>query len=196
MRIVLFVGVLLFLASLPLAPTAFAKGQPHHVTITSPALAEPIVITYPETWSGLDPWKVELIDRTRPAMRERPQVGQWFRVAHYVTDHNNLGYQSLFSAYDFYADPSGGPGYVYWQGWTPDPFSAEPRWHYASAEWGALMHRVLQESAADTAASNLIKRGLRIGTVVMTPSLATGAFWLLRRRRRTRHRILAEIRPA
>ena len=128
---------LLFVALLLLVPAAQAKGQPHHVTITGPALSEPIVITSPETWSGLDPWKVDLIDHTRPAMRDRPQVGQWYRVAYYVADHSNLGYQSLFSAYDYYADPSGGPGYVYWRGWTNDPLSAKPNWYYASAEWGA-----------------------------------------------------------
>ncbi len=173
----------LIIVTLSLAPAALAKGQPHHVTITGPALSVPIVIASPQTWSGLDPWKVDLMDHTRLAMRERPQVGQWYRVAYYVTDHNNLGYQSLFAAYYYYADPYGGPGYVYWQGWTNDPLSNKPKWYYASAEWGVRMQGLLNEHASAAASSNLTQRIPWLAALAVIPFAGAATARLLRRRR-------------
>jgi len=189
MKRVLFKTSLLVCLWLILAPLAAVKGSPDKITIMRTQLAEAIEIIDPEILQRFDPWNGQFLDQNQNTVTEEPQTDQSYNIFFYLKDKD--GQLRMFYAFQYYLDPSNGQGYIYlpqegeeWHLMNGQTILRASGWHYASAEWDALMLQVLitEEPSRITFSSvfpgNQITSGVWI-TVLVLISLASVVFvWI------------------
>lgn len=164
--------VLLMVAGL-LTPTfpAFAKGPVDKMTLTGAGLASPIAITDSESLAPFDPWTRGFVSWNRGRVTERPSAEQTYAVSFYLQakDRPNCakldGEFCVIFVMQYSPDPSGGSGYLYIPGpgepsyrlnkgtiitSSLDAWDPNGKWQYATADWDALMQRVLGEDGVVT----------------------------------------------
>jgi hypothetical protein len=180
MKVLLYAAGILAALLIP-ASLVSAKGeQPAEITIEGPGITTPIAVTDPATLKAFQNFR-------RPILA---YVGEPYRISFFDKDSQGDLTLSPYYVLDYYANPSGGPGYVF------DPYvETESRWSHATPEGDALMQRLLKANAVapPSPAPSLTTSAAAWSpwTVVLFTTLMNGlvSLWLLRR-----YRALAKIR--
>lgn len=128
------IGALLFQVRI-----AEAKGPPEKVIITGPGLMTPIEITEASQLQVFSIYGFENIDRRIP---EPKDPGQGYVITRYVKDGANL---IEWDRLVYYPQPTGKPGYVFYEGLRQPGMSSEfdGYWYPASQTGDAAMRRIL-----------------------------------------------------
>ncbi len=144
----IWTGLWLLVLMIP-ASWAFAKGPADKITITGSGLANPVEITDPKALDQFDPWRGKFIDWSRGTVSTLPRDVQTYEV--FITVNNEDGQPGRIYTFRYYLDPSGQGGYVYLPGPGEKGYEGNigtiirgDGWYYGSAEWNALMERVLK----------------------------------------------------
>lgn len=138
-----------FLVLVVPASRAIAKGPADSITITGSGLGGPIQITDTRALDEFSPWGGRFIDWSRGPVSSPPREVQTYEVV--ITVNGEDGQPHWIYTLHYYPDPSGQGGYVY----LPRPgekgyegnigtIIRGDGWYYASADWSALMQRVLK----------------------------------------------------
>ncbi len=166
----LFAVVVVAALLMPKFP-AFAKGPVDKMTLTGAGLASPIEITNSESLAPFDPWTRGFVSWNRGRVTEPPPAEQIYAVSFYLQARNRPNCPKLDGEFcvifvlQYSPDPSGGPGHLYFPGpgepsyrlnigtimtSSLDAWDPNGKWQYATADWDALMQRVLGEDGVAT----------------------------------------------
>ena len=174
---------LFLLVLLAPASEAFAKGRLGKITIAGPGLVAPIEVT---DWKILEVFDSNLsgfVDFAAGSIPE-PRVGPPYQITLFVTSHSNETVFWKFYALNYYANPSGGRGYVH-----DFHMGGTGKWFHVTPGGDAVMERLLRDrgafltSSLSVVAGDLIARRHWIIALMITPIVGAGTVWLLRRRR-------------
>jgi len=136
--------------------SAYAKGSPDQIVVTGSSVS--LKITDRETLRKFDPWSGQFINWTSGELSPPNDKGQSYEVLFYMkwpgrrTDYDQ-GDLKMIYAVRYIAGRDGSPGYIYLPGKGEKYYSYntgtiwrkqdDGRWHRASAEWDAVMKRLI-----------------------------------------------------
>ncbi len=174
-------GVIVLAAVLVLALPAEAKGPPEMVTITGPGIAGEIRISDADTLMPFSFYQFNNLERRIKA--PAGDLGPGYRITRYIVD--SAGGQNSLKAWDYltyYPNPSGGLGYLYFDGLDPSIGSTEgqEQWYLPSEDGDAAMKRVLSqygvlETGATAAAIGAPAAGAQLPA--STPAVIGARLW-------------------
>ncbi len=197
--------VIVLAAALVLALPVEAKGPPNMVTITGPGIDGEIRISDADMLMPFSFYQFNNLERRIKA--PEGDLGPGYRITRYIVD--SRGGKNSLKAWDYltyYPNPSGGLGYLYFDGLDPAIGSTEGQeeWYLPSEDGDAAIRRVLgQYGVLEPAAPNAVigapAAGAQlpagtptaIGTGLWPAAAAAGitavlaAAWLQARRRAT-----------
>jgi hypothetical protein len=147
--------LLLALGAALLVRAAGAKGAADKITIAGPGIEAPLEITDPDILDRFNPWGGQFFGTGGP-LEYPPYVKNPYLVRFYL--ENTKGEMELRYVLYYYANPSGGSGYLYLPG-PGEPYystnaglimrgSADGNWHKALPAWDRVIDDAVRESRA------------------------------------------------
>jgi hypothetical protein len=173
-RILLF-SALITLLALVAAP-ALAKGPADKITISGPGLRGVVEITDQATLEALPifaPADIEFDNRRGIAA---PEVGEGYELVRYFQQGNTL--RAIDMAH-YYPNPSGGVGYVFYDGLVdPGMYSEfDGKWYPATPKGDAVMKQLLAQHGVSLLPSTGVRSRSLVDLLVLVGGLLAGGLW-------------------